>query len=296
MWLAFSGGEIYLRKDLVEISRCFYDKCRPSIMLFPSNGLTPDLIYRQTIKILEYCRNSVVVVKLSMDGVGTEHDEFRHTRGNFEKVLETYRQLEKLLDIYPNFELGINTTLHAKNQEKIQPIIEYVSDMKHVGTHTVSLVRGDLRDDSYKQVNPDNYRRAAEQLKARLENKISKTYRFKGARLKAAQDILQRDLIHQTLVKGEKSIPCYAGNLNLVLTESGEVYPCEILPDSFGNVRDHNYDLLKVADSDSAKQIKKTISNNNSYCKSCTHECNYMMNILFNPALYPSLLKGYLRL
>jgi len=296
MWLAFSGGEIYLRKDLVEISKCFYDECQPSIMLFPSNGLTPDLISRQTAKILDYCHNSVVVVKLSLDGVGSEHDEFRHTRGNFEKVLETYRQLEKLLDVYPNFELGINTTLHSKNQQEIKHIIDYVGDMKQVGTHTVSLVRGNLSEESYKQVYPKNYRRAAEQLKSRLKNKVCKTYRFKGARLKAAQDILQRKLIYQTLVEGQKSITCYAGDLNLVLTESGEVYPCEILPDSFCNVRDYGYDLMKVAGSDRAKQIKKTISNNNHHCKQCTHECNYMMNILFNPILYPSLLKEYIRL
>src|SRR5271169_6423133 len=33
LWLAFSGGEIYLRDDLVEISRLFYSNNRPAIML-----------------------------------------------------------------------------------------------------------------------------------------------------------------------------------------------------------------------------------------------------------------------
>lgn len=296
MWLAFSGGEIYLRKELAEISQCFYDQCRPSIMLFPTNGLMPDLIYRETAKILDYCRNSVVVVKLSLDGIGSDHDEFRKTPGNFEKVLETCQQLGKLLDIYPNFELGINTTLHSKNQESINEIIDYVNDLRNVSTHTVSLARGNLQEESYKQVDPENYRRAAEKLESRLKNKVSGTYRFKGARLKSAQDRLQRRLIHQTLVEEQKSIPCYAGNLNLVLTESGEVYPCEILPDSFGNIRDHDYDLMNVAHTSKAKQIKKTISNKNSYCRQCTHECNYMMNILFNPAKYPGLFSEYFKL
>lgn len=296
LWLAFSGGEIYLRKDLFEISKVFYDQCRPSIMLLPTNGLQPDVIRTETIRVLEYCRNSVVVVKLSLDGIGRDHDVFRNTRGNFEKFLETYRQLEKLLDRYSNFELGINTTIHSKNQEKIDEIIDFVGDLKNVGTHTVSMVRGNLQEESYKQVDPENYSRAAKQLESRLKNKLGKTYRFRGARLKAAQDILQRRLIHQTLIEGEKPIPCYAGSLNLVLTESGEVYPCEILPDSFGNVRDHEYDLMRVAHTDRAKQIKKTISNNNVHCKTCTHECNYMMNILFNPTKYPSLLREYFKL
>lgn len=295
MWLAFSGGEIYLRRDLVEISQCFYDLCRPSIMLFPTNGLMPDLIRRETENILQYCKNSIVVVKLSLDGIGSEHDKFRKTPGNFEKVLETCRQLEPLLDIYPNFELGVNTTLHSKNQWQIKEIIDYVSSLKNISTHTVSLARGNLKQESYKQVDPANYQNAAIHLQQNLKNKIKGTYRFKCARLKSAQDVLQRQLIHQTLTSGEKSIPCYAGKLNLVLTETGEVYPCEILPNSFGNVRDHEYDIIKVAHNETARQIKNTISNNNDYCRNCTHECNYMMNILFNPMMYPALLKEYIK-
>ena len=34
LWLAFSGGEIYLREDLVEISRIFYRNNKPAVMLF----------------------------------------------------------------------------------------------------------------------------------------------------------------------------------------------------------------------------------------------------------------------
>lgn len=295
MWLAFSGGEIYLKRGLIDISQCFYDQCQPSIMLFPTNGLMPDLIRRETQKILEYCRNSIVVVKLSLDGIGSDHDEFRNTPGNFEKVMETCRQLAPLLDNYPNFELGVNTTLHSQNQAKIKEIINFVGNLEKVSTHTVSLARGNLKREGYKQVDPKNYQQAATLLKANRKQNKKGIYRFKGARLKAAQDVLQRQLIHQSITCGEKSIPCYAGNLNLVLTESGEVYPCEILPHSFGNVRDYDYNLARVARTNNANQIKKTISNRNHYCRSCTHECNYMMNILFNPAMYPALLREYIQ-
>jgi radical SAM protein with 4Fe4S-binding SPASM domain len=296
MWLAFSGGEIFLRRDLFEISQCFYDNCRPSIMLFPTNGLMPGLIVKQVEKILASCRNSVVVVKLSLDGIGKDHDNARKTPGNFDKVLDTCNRLSILLDRYPNFELGVNTTLHSENQADIEEIIEYVSNMDGISTHTVSLVRGSLKAAAYKRVDPDRYRLATNLLNANLLQDNQGIYRFRGARIKAAQDILQRRLIHKTLTSDEKSIPCYAGKLNLVLTEGGDVYPCEIMPHSFGNVREHGYDLLQVARTGEAEKIKKSISNANHYCKSCTHECNYMMNILFNPALYPALLKEYFRI
>src|SRR3990172_5019603 len=59
LWLAFSGGEIFLRDDLAEISRTFYKNNRPSIMLFPTNGLLPELIRDTLEQVLKDCRKSV---------------------------------------------------------------------------------------------------------------------------------------------------------------------------------------------------------------------------------------------
>jgi len=296
LWLAFSGGEIYLRKDLVEISKVFYNRNRPAVMLYPSNGLLPDLIRDHTEQIVAHCRGSVVVVKLSLDGVGTDHDMLRNTHGNFDKTMQTYALLRDLLDAYPNFELGFNTVLTAQNQNKADEIIDFVGGLDSRTTHTISMVRGNLLDNSYKQVEPDSYWRATETLANRLRDRTAGIHRFTGARLKAAQDVLQRQFIHQTLIGQGRSLPCYAGKLNLVLTESGEVYPCEILPQSLGNVRDHDYDIMQVTRDEKAVDVLRSISASNPHCRTCTHECNYITNILFNPAMYPALMTEYLRL
>jgi radical SAM protein with 4Fe4S-binding SPASM domain len=295
LWLAFSGGEVYLRKDLVEISKVFYDRNRPAVMLYPSNGLLPNLIRDQTERIARYCRNSVIVVKLSLDGVGTDHDTLRNTRGNFDKVMQTYELLRVLLDVYPNFELGFNTVLTAQNQDKAEQIIDYVGGLDSRITHTISMVRGNLLDNGYKQVDPENYRRAAEMLATRLRDRTAGIHRFRGARVKAAQDVLQRRLIHQTLIGQDRSLPCYAGKLNLVLTESGDVYPCEILTQSLGNVRDYDYDIMQVMRAEKAAEALRSVSVSNPRCRNCTHECNYVTNILFNPTTYPALVTEYFR-
>ena len=296
LWLAFSGGEVYLRKDLVEISRLFYDRNRPAIMLYPSNGLLPDLIRDQTKRVATYCRDSIVVVKLSLDGIGADHDALRDTPGNFDKVMQTFARLRDLLDVCPNLELGFNTVLTSQNQGRVEAITDFVSALDERVTHTISMARGNLYDNSYKQVDPENYRRATEVLATRLRERTCGIHRFRGARLKAAQDVLQRRLIYQTLAGRDRTLPCYAGRLNLVLTESGEVYPCEILGSSFGNVRDHDYDLLQVTRSQQAMDVLRSISDSNPHCRTCTHECNYITNILFNPAMYPALMSEYLQL
>ncbi|GMR18844.1 MAG: hypothetical protein BMS9Abin33_1290 [Gammaproteobacteria bacterium] len=293
LWLAFSGGEPYLRKDLVEISKVFYEQNRPVIMLYPTNGLLPDLIKDKTEQILKHCKKTVVTVKLSIDGLDEDHDAMRDTPGCFDKTMKTYHLLGDLLERYPNFELGVNTVFCSENQDKMDEIIDFVQDLTNVKTHTISMVRGNLLYPHYKEVNHEKYRRAINRLEKNLKSRTSNIYRFRGARLKAAQDILQRRLIHQTLVDQQRLIPCYAGRLNLVLTETGDVYPCEILSTSFGNVRDYDYNMKEIVRSERAKPVLDSIFNNRCYC---THECYFITNILFNPRLYPILAKEYVQI
>ncbi len=293
MWLAFSGGEIYLRRDLAEISGIFYDQNKPSILLYPTNGLLPELITETTERILRHCTRSIVVVKVSLDGLNGAHDALRRSPGGFERAMETCRRLARLDRRYPNFELGINTVFCSENQDEMAEIIDFVGGLRSVRTHTISMVRGDLVDDQYKQVNVGRYADAIERLEQDLKSGKAGVYRFRGARLKAAQDIVQRRLIERTLRARKWQIPCHSGKLSLVLTECGDVYPCEILSTSLGNVRDHGYDLARLVRSPGARAVVDSITDDRCHC---THECNLMMNILFSARSYPALFKEYLRL
>lgn len=290
LWLAFSGGEIFLREDIVEIGKVFYRNNRPSIMLFPTNGLLPELIVRQTEKILKYCTDSVIVVKLSIDGLGSDHDSFRNVPKGFEKTLKTYMLLKELAKHYQNLELGVNTVFYSENQDKMKEIIEFVDTLDGIKTHTISLIRGDVPE-RFKEIEIEKYLHAIMLLEDRLRSKRARTYSFSGARLKAVQDIIQRRLIYEVLNQRKPLIPCYAGRLNLVITERGDVYPCENFTKQMflGNLREEDFKLKKIMSSERAKRVLSNIKG----CF-CTHECYMMTNIFFNPSLYPSLLKEYI--
>ncbi len=293
LWVAFSGGEVFLRGDLAEIGAIFHDRNRPRIMLFPTNGLLPEATVEQTERILRRCPGSVIVVKVSLDGLNGDHDELRRSPGAFEKALETYRSLGRLRSRYTNLELGINTVFLSENQDRMDEIIDFVAGLDIRGTHTISMIRGNLAEERYKSVDVGKYRRATDRLERNLKDGVASIHSFAGSRLKAAQDILQRQLIHQTLLADRRLVPCYAGNLNLVLTETGEIHPCEVLGSSLGNVRAHGYDVGRLLKSDRARDILGPIADGACHC---THECNFIMNILFNPGLYPALFKEYLGL
>lgn len=293
LWLAFSGGEIFLREDIVDITRVFYEKNRPALILFPTNGILTDVIRERIELILTRCRKSTIVVKLSLDGMEAIHDSIRGIKGSFRKTLHTYNVLGGLLDKYPHFELGINTVFCPENQDNMDEVIDFVRGLDNIKTHTVSLIRGPVADKRVKDIDIEKYRRVIDRLALNLRMKMSGTYRFKGAKLKAAQDILQRRLIYETMVQKRQLIPCYAGRLNIVITESGDVYPCESFNMKMGNLRENDFNLDGILHDSTARNIIDSIREEGCFC---THECYLMTNILFNPAVYPSLLKEYLRL
>jgi radical SAM protein with 4Fe4S-binding SPASM domain len=294
LWLAFSGGEIFLRDDIVEITRIFYKQNKPAIILLPTNGLLTQTIREKVEEILQQCPQSTIVVKLSLDGDEQIHDRMRGVTGSYRKTMRTYEALGELLAVYPNFELGINSVFCATNQDCMDGLIDTVAGLRYIKTHTVSLIRGDVSDENLKDVDLEKYERAIAKLEGNLKQKSGSTYRFSGAKLKAAQDILQRRLIHETSCQQQALIPCFAGRLNLVLGETGDLYPCETFTNTFlfGNVRENGYNIGNMLKSERARDILTTIKKG---CY-CTHECYMMTNILFNPTQYPALLKEYLQL
>jgi len=293
LWLALSGGETFLRDDLPEIVKTFYDKNRPAIILLPTNGILPARIEEMTKEVLDYCKKSTVVVKLSLDSAEEEiHDNLRGVPGSFRKTMETYERLGKFLTEYRNFELGVNSVFCSLTEDGMDGLIEYVNGLSMIKTHTVSLVRGNVPE-KLKQVDMRKYDEMAGRLCRGLREGAASIYRFRGARLKAAQDILQRRFIKRTAMEKRALLPCYAGKLNLVLTEAGDVYPCELSTEKMGNIKESAYDMGELIRGEKAESVLRKIKETHCHC---THECYMMTNILFNPRTYPVLFREYLRL
>lgn len=293
LWLLFSGGEIYVRRDLPDIVDCFYRNTHPVIITLPTNGVAPNLVVPMTEEILQRSPNSAIVCKVSLDGLYAEHDAIRATPGNFDKAMETWEGLRRLGEKYDNLQLGINTVFCSENQDKMDGIIDFVNALPGCETHTISLVRGSPSDDSYKRVDLEKYRRAIDRLETEMKGEEAKMYHFALARLKSAQDLVQRRLIYETVRQGRRQLPCYAGRIDAVMNEVGDVFPCEILPEKMGNVREAGYDFKKIFNSEQADRVRAKIHNTKCYC---SHECYFVTNILFNPMMYGKVARQFLQL
>ncbi len=284
LWVLFSGGEPFLRADLADLAAAFHDANRPSFLTLPTNGFLPDAVASATEEILDRCAGSVVVVKLSLDGVGAAHDALRGVPGDFARWVRTYERLARLAERRPALELGVNTVFCAENQERIGEIVEFVGELDAIRSHTLTMIRGE----GASRVSLARYREAVRLLEAR-----ARRHRFRGAGLKLAQDRLQRRLVERTLAERRRIVPCHAGRLDLVLTERGELHPCEGRWDlSLGNVRDAGYDAGRLLRSERARRVLGEVARGGCHC---TNECNLMMDVLFDPRLWPRLAGEWLR-
>ena len=86
-----SGGEPFLRSDIVEIVRLACRYLTPGIVHIPTNAIASKKIEQDVIAILKLIQANnpsiQLTVKPSLDHVGEKHDDIRGVKGNFEKVI-----------------------------------------------------------------------------------------------------------------------------------------------------------------------------------------------------------------
>ncbi len=280
LWLLLSGGEPLLHPEIEEICASFYRHTRPVFLVIPTNCLRPEAIAASLERISSASPLSTVVAKLSLDGWGEEHDRLRGVPGNFEHFLRTGLALADVKRRRANLVIGVNTVILPQNQFRLEDLRRRVAELGWVDYHNFSLVRGAGVDARWKNIDVEQYRRFATQIR---KERFQGGKLFDGARFKVVQDSRQREMVYRVLKKGRKQLACYAGRLNLVMTETGDIHPCEMISWKLGNVREAGYNLKAIINGPEARKCRRAIAAGLKDCDRCTNECYLITNILFNP-------------
>jgi MoaA/NifB/PqqE/SkfB family radical SAM enzyme len=269
-FLNISGGEPFLRGDLTEIIRLAKRHLSPNIIHIPSNGLAVDLIERRVKEILEILSDgkTVLTIKLSLDGVGERHDEIRGVKGNFARVVETYKRLHRLREEYPNFHLGINTIISKFNVDHLDEIVEYVRQLKPDSFVTeIAEKRSELfnvQDDI--TPDPETYEVLIRKFMARVRDDLK--HKRSISKLTDASRLVYYEYVIRILKENRQVLPCYAGISNVHINPYGDVWPCCVLgyEKSMGNLRDFDYDFKKLWTSEQANAVRAFIKSGKCYC------------------------------
>ncbi|MDY6833459.1 MAG: radical SAM protein [Chloroflexota bacterium] len=262
-WVTLSGGEPFLRKDLVEICRSLYHNCSPNIINIPTNGLLCDTIPDMVKDIVELCPKSTIVLNLSLDGIGTKHDEIRNVPGNWDRAMRTYQSLRDMK--YTNLELGIHSVISKYNVEDIPNVCDYMMHELEPDSYITEIAEERVELDTIESgITPpfDEYCKTIDYLSS-----IIKKQRFSGlSKITQSFRLQYYSLVKQTLLKKQQIIPCYAGFASAQIAPNGDVWPCCVRAESMGNLRDYDYNFHKIWTSSESRLIRKSIKAGKCHC------------------------------
>ncbi len=265
-WVTLTGGNQFLRKDLVEICEAINKINRPEIINIPTSGSMPKLVCEKIEEILKVCKpfGTTLISNISIDGIGPDQDYMRGSKNNFINTLETYKGLRELQKKYPNFFVGVYSIISRENLAKSDGLFDYVLN--------------EIKPDDY-SIEIAEYRRELENVEAGFlptpEEFIPVLKSFLRKRKVAAAGVIgireairgsYFDTLRQVLLKQREIIPCYAGIASSHTSTTGDVWECCTRTDVLGNLREYDYDFPRLFHSPRANAIRKQIKDEHCYC------------------------------
>ena len=275
-WITISGGEPFLRDDLVELCRIIYKYSKPKIINIPTNGILLKKIVQNVKDIASACPQTQIIINLSIDAIGQQHDEIRQVPGNYDKVIKTFNKLKELKN--KNLTVGIHTVISKFNVNEFTAISNTLMELKPDSYITEIAEERNELETMNADITPDitSYRSAIDYLIHRIKNE-----KFKGMnKITQAFRIEYYNLVKKILRDKTQIIPCYSGIVSAQISPDGEVWSCCIKALSFGNLRDNNYNFKKIWFSKEMDRERKSIKEKDCYCPLANASyTNMLMNI-----------------
>lgn len=293
LFLLLTGGEPFLRDDLGRIAAVFREHTGVLNIGIPTNGSLTNQVVSTTRDILEACPGVDLAVDVSIDGIGPEHDAIRGVPGLFDKAVTTFKELQQVAAENSGFNANVAVTVSRQNERHLLDLYRFLREELGVRTINHLLVRGNPRD-------PDTL---APQLAAYHDFSVAMEEDARRATLRGysgypfssflnAMKVVRRQIIEETVRSDTRVAPCYAGKLSCVVYSKGEVHPCELLPQRFGDLREHDMNFGALWHGERASEIRQYVDSEQCHC---TYECFLTNSVMFTPALLPRVFREWLR-
>jgi len=255
-WFTMSGGEPFLRKDLVDICESAWRRTHPAIINIPTNGILTDRIPAMVEEIAALCQGTQVIINLSLDDIGERHDAIRGVPGNYEKAVSTYRALRKLKA--DNLTLGVHTVISVHNVERLPEIYEHIIKELAPDSFITEIAEERVELETIGAgvtPAPGDYTAAVDFLTAKLHEQ-----QFRGiSRVTQSFRARYYELVKRFLSEHRQIIPCYAGFASGQIAPDGDVWFCCIEARSVGNLRDSGYDFPSIWFGEKAQALRKRV-------------------------------------
>jgi MoaA/NifB/PqqE/SkfB family radical SAM enzyme len=297
--VTMTGGEPFLRTDLPQIVDTFCTNSKTINITFPTNGSMPERTAEMLEKMLKAQPQCVFRVALSIDALKEKHDEIRKMKGAFEKAEQTFHLVKKLQNKYSNLVLVINSVASKYNKNELVEFIDYAIEHLWCDDHSLLLARGNTKQIDAKDISYQEYADIVLHFEKKKAEKKQADTLYK--KLLKHIETKTREVVTKSYTENSFIMPCVAGKKLLVLYDSGELSPCEILDTmdhseqvrkeygnfAIGNVKDFDFDISKMLATERSQKINQFIQDTKCHC---TFECAIAASLTMKMGNLPKLL------
>ena len=276
LWVDLTGGEVWLRKDFVQVCEAVLTNCPNLVLLhFPTNGYLTDKIVAG-VKEIRKMSDQKLIITVSTDGDEAMNDTIRGIEGGWRRQIETFRKLREI----PGVDAVLGMTLSAANVDhfptafaaakKEIPWLGYEDfhvNIVHESAHYLGNDNLSLR----RNVTPAALARAAEEY-GKLRGRALHPVAF------LERAYLKR--VRQYLETGETPMRCHALRSSCFIDSWGNVFPCTIYDKKVGSLRESGYDLGQIWNRPETAALQAEIWESN--CPNCWTPCEAYQSILGN--------------
>jgi MoaA/NifB/PqqE/SkfB family radical SAM enzyme len=251
--IGFTGGEPLLRSDIVEIIRLFRKQLPLAELGIQSNGLVPEHIQKKLQEIIRFYPGLSFAV--SLDGLSKTHEKVRGVKNAFEKALKTIKAAQQL----GIKDITTGLTISDTNFKEIMAV-KAVAEKNGCEFSCFLVDEGDY------------FNNIGKTMKLEKEAKRTAIKTLKNFSYHYYMDNLRLQLSN----KRRRQLPCYSGWASVVIDPYGEVKPCILRSESFGNIKRQS--LAEILTSPRAREIRKRIKK----C-SCWSQCEVSTSAVVDP-------------
>ncbi len=281
LYFTFTGGEPFLRRDMADMALSAYQHCSPSVITIPTNGILTKQIISQVDRLCQGAPRTTIGINLSLDEVGQRHDEIRMVPGNWQKAMKTWTELKGLQKQHKNLVLTNHTVISNYNIDRFFEIyagLEFLEPDSYITEIAEERVELDTVGWEITPV-ANKYGPIADFLSQKARQRPVKGF----ARVTQAFRAEYYQLAKHILYEQRQVIPCYAGWASCQIAPNGDVWSCCIRAEGAGNLRETNYDLRPIWQSDSMAKLRHSIYRGECHCPMAN--ASYANMVLHPPTL-----------
>lgn len=227
-----SGGEPFLRQDIVDLVRILHEACPKARIVISTNGYLTDLIKEKMREILKHVPNAGVGI--SIDGIGEMHDKIRGIPGGFNLATRTVKVLREELGMR---NLRLAFTVSKQNVEHLSKVYGL---SRELGVQfTMALAQSSEFFFGGKQVeeSPD-VNVLKEQFNYVIRHELRSWQPKRWARAYFTKSLLN------FAITGKQALFSRAGTDFFFLDPFGNVYPSVVHNAIMGNLHDKNFEEI----------------------------------------------------